>query len=252
MNKILRSILLFVILYALLYGILYWIEYSAIQNNLLWNGYVITTNFSSPSSAVTMVNASWIVPKATPNILVFVLPAIGRYLQWVGIGGYNADPTVVQIGTSVYYLPDLPDPKVTYYAWYETYPNKPIQITNMTILSGDKIYAEVECISNCSTSKPTWFMYIKDESNNALFSNSVPFNSTREYGEWIVETMGSDSYSRYFVNLDNISFVNDYATIDNVTSDIGRFDYQKVNQAPEILNVSTLSYNKSSFVVTAK
>ncbi|MGI0100267.1 MAG: G1 family glutamic endopeptidase [Candidatus Micrarchaeaceae archaeon] len=251
MNKVLRYILLIIIIIGVLYGVLYWLEYSAIQTDLLWNGYVIATNFSSPLPSVTMVNGSWAVPKVTPSILA-IIPTIGRYLQWVGIGGYNADPTVIQIGTSVYYLPNPLLPKVSYYAWYETYPERPITISNISISAGDVIYAEVKCVANCSSQKPTWLLYINDTSNKESFSKEVQFNSTKKYGEWIVETVGSDEYSQYLVNMSNTQFVGDHATMNNLTASTGSLHYEKVNQASNLLNVSDLLHDGTGFVVTKR
>lgn len=119
------------------------------QPTVQWIGYIAATNASNPARSVTFVNGSWIVPLLGPGLFArtFHLPWDAK--EWIGIGGYDNDPTIVQIGTeTTYYGNDT----TSYYAWYEYFnssyrtTNRKKVIANFTINPGDIMYASVNAL----------------------------------------------------------------------------------------------------------
>ena len=92
-----------------------------------WSGYAVTAS----TSAVTKVQASWIVPTVKGTSTAYSS-------FWVGIDGFNSG-TVEQIGTDS----DISGGKAVYYAWFEFYPSPMYQISSLAVLPGDVMSASV-------------------------------------------------------------------------------------------------------------
>jgi Peptidase A4 family len=90
-----------------------------------WSGYAATTG------TYTSVSASWTEPAGTCK-------SGDQYSSlWVGLDGYNSS-SVEQTGSDV----DCSGKTPRYYAWYETYPNPPVDYSS-TVKPGDHFSASV-------------------------------------------------------------------------------------------------------------
>jgi len=129
-----------------------------------WSGYAVT------GSAFTSAEASWIVPTATCS------SGHDYAAFWVGIDGYSSK-TVEQTGTDS----DCVGKKPSYYAWYEFYPQYPVEV-NMTITPGDRMSASV--VYNGSEFTVT----ITDVTTGKSYSKSSKVaGAKRSSAEWIAE-----------------------------------------------------------------
>ena len=98
-----------------------------------WSGYAATTG------TYTSVSASWTEPTGTCS-------GSAKYSSfWVGLDGYNSS-SVEQTGSEV----DCSGSSARYYAWYEMYPNPPVNLS-MTITPGNTISAEVSASGDSFT-----------------------------------------------------------------------------------------------------
>lgn len=218
-----------------------------------WNGYLVASNLTKPAPVVTFVNGSWTVPTLKPAIILSLF-FLYDSKQWVGIGSYNNDYNIVQIGTEAYYE-GLMKP-VVYRAWYEYLPNGIVTLSNFTINPGDIMYASVNCISNCSSNTQFWRIRLNDLTRNESFENTTLFNSSRLYGEWILELRNAFYPSNFLISQTTTYFGNnytninsDYATVDNRTGTIGALNYNITSQSETTL-VSNLSNNGTSFYIS--
>jgi hypothetical protein len=219
-----------------------------------WDGYVAATNFSKPAHLVTFINGSWIVPTLRPGAPSKVFPHSWDSKQWIGIGGFNSDSNIIQIGTETTYYSR--NNSLAYYAWYEYFPRNKSVIRNFTVLPNDTMYASVTCLANCSsTTLQVWKLNLEDATQNEIFENISPFRGTMTYAEWVVELMPKvDIASRFFIGRTPTYFgpsythVNsDYATINGSTRPISSLDYI-VSRLSDVEQVSNLS-NETSFIV---
>lgn len=143
-----------------------------------WAGYVATNNFTKPTKgSATKIVGSWNIPKATP------LKGLATYSAfWIGLDGYSSE-TVEQIGTSC----DI-DSKgnVSYYAWFEMYPNPSYEIVGFPISPYDIITASVEYIGT-----NTFAMKIYNQTKKVAYSIPTGYTqSTKSLcncAEWIAE-----------------------------------------------------------------
>lgn len=136
-----------------------------------WSGYATTgTTYSD-------VKASWTQPtgscSSTPN-------AYSAF--WVGIDGDGTN-SVEQTGSEV----DCSGGSPVYYAWYEMYPQYPVNYSN-TVRPGDSISAEVKYtggkfVLSISDSTQGWSHSVTKKSNRAQ----------RGSAEWIAEAPSSSS-----------------------------------------------------------
>jgi Peptidase A4 family len=211
-----------------------------------WSGYAIAaTSGSLPSGSVTLVRASWIVPKATCT--GSSEGATNGYASfWVGIDGWSSD-TVEQIGTDS----DCVSPATgagntpSYYAWFEFYPQAGYYIGNpsnsfkgYSVESGDTITAGVNANGNGN-----FTVIIQDTRHGVVqwtFSTTgqVP-GALQSSAQWIAESPCCLS-SGAFLPLSNFGFT-DYgneftgtepsmATVQGVTGAIGSFG-QNIQQS---------------------
>ena len=148
-----------------------------------WSGYDIQTKIG----AVDAVSGSWTVPKVTGTSLGSPSTSV-----WVGIDGSN-NGTVEQIGTSS----QLSNGVASYRAWFEMFPNAPVNITTIGINRsgittidpvhpGDAITASV-----VSTGNTKFTLTIEDVpvTGSPWTYTTVRSNiwALRDSAEWIVE-----------------------------------------------------------------
>jgi hypothetical protein len=152
-----------------------------------WSGYVDTntlTKFNAKSSFST-ITAEYVVP----NVSNASCDNGWDYAsEWVGIDGWsNGD--VLQAGSDSDAYCSGPLTGVSYYAWFEWFPNYETQITNLPVESGDDMYVEVQ-----ATSATTGMVFI--ENLNLGIGGSINMTApsgTKLIGssaEWIVERPG--------------------------------------------------------------
>lgn len=205
-----------------------------------WAGYAVTSDNCSSScesspKTITMVNGSWIVQTALPTNG----PTYSS--QWVGIGGLQGyDGSLIQIGTESDYY----NGSAHYYAWYEDITNpllsQQVEIPGFTVKPGYIIYANVVCISNCSTSSQIWSLYIKSTNSSGYEELSIPpfsYSSSEQSAEWIDErTMehgvfpnltdfGTAFYDQDYTFIPNTG----YATVSSTTEPIGHFNHTSIS-----------------------
>ena len=225
-------------------------------STVYWDGYVVASNFSNASHVVTFVNGSWIMGEVKPNILGKLLPTAWESDYWVGIGGYNSDINIVQIGTEARYVNNYREPFVNYSAWYELFNEPKVIIKNFTVSYNDVMYASVTCLSNCSKQRQVWQLSLRDLTRKENFSTTSQFNATRRYGEWVIELRPVDLYSNLYINRSPSYFgerytaINrtNYATVNSTTGRIKSFKYKLVNMSG-IEAVSNLTYDGTSFYI---
>ncbi len=115
---------------------------------LNWAGYDTT-------GSVTSVAATWVQPVVQPG---------GADLQaasfWVGLDG-DGSATTEQIGTAALSR----DGQVTYYAWYEMYPQPEARIATVTVTPGDTLSAAV-----VTDGQGSYALTLTDETSGATFS----------------------------------------------------------------------------------
>jgi hypothetical protein len=104
----------------------------------------------------------------------------GYSSTWIGLDG-DSSKTVEQIGTEQDYI----NGKAVYYAWYEMYPQKPVELP-LVIEPGDTIQAEV------SYAKGAYTLTLDDlsradDSSKITVESSKPIRSS---AEWIEEATG--------------------------------------------------------------
>lgn len=226
-----------------------------------WDGYVAATSFNNPAPQVTYVNGSWIVPEVHPSWLAKAIYSTWDSKEWVGIGGYDSGPSIVQLGTETSYYGQ--NSTLAYYAWYEYFnssfgsnpANGKIRIKNFTVQPGDVMYAEVKCIDNCMSTPQRWSILLDDATRGESFQNISTFNAVNTWAEWIVEldpmvdirsfiliNRTPTYFGQVYTHIDS-----DYATIGGNTESIGLSDYNLSSQSG-IEHVSNLSNGTGFFV----
>jgi Peptidase A4 family len=186
-----------------------------------WSGYAVT----APTGTVTSVVGSWVVPTVTGTSTAYSA-------DWVGIDGFNSS-TVEQIGTDS----DISGRTPSYYAWYEMYPNYPVDL-GMTIAPGDKISASV------SYSSSKFMLQITDNTTGKEFSTTQSLNSAKlSSAEWIVEAPSSSSGVLPLADFGAVTFSQAQATIGPstapVTAPIDSFSTSTTDQIYQINMVSS-------------
>lgn len=202
-----------------------------------WAGEIVTSDIKHPKPQVSSIEGSWRVP--------YVRSGCGAtsavqdvMLQWIGIGfgGYFKesnvnDQTLIQVGTDT----QAKGNARRYNAWYEVLPMQPNKqlIAHFKIMPGDTVYAKIYL---SDPKRSDWTIYLKNMSENeAPFSNTIHFNSSKLSGEWIVERESS-GFSPWLTvtynplpRSDNTSFISsstnigNYATVDGVRGSIYDF-----------------------------
>lgn len=159
---------------------------NATVTSLNWAGYVV-----APSSPVTSVSSSFVVPTVTS-------PGIAA--TWTGIGGYNSnDSTLIQAGVAEQSPGSLIGPDN---AWYEmlpapetpvtscTYGNSSSSSTNCPVAPGNKVSVSISLASSsCSAGSPCnkWSISIENATDGWTFQKYVTYASSQASAEWILE-----------------------------------------------------------------
>jgi hypothetical protein len=209
--------------------------------SLDWSGYGVSSNVLFPQPMVSSVRASWIVPRVTVS-------AFNTYSSaWVGIGGQaNLDPTLIQVGSEHNSI----DGKPSYNLWYEMVPEYAIKIQNVTVSSGDKIFAEITLLDE---NTGTWLIVIKDETTGQGFSQNFVYNSSRLTAEWILERPTVNNQISTLANFGSITFSDAKAQFAATAGAISAFpNYRIILQTREnidLVTISDLSKDGTSFTV---
>ena len=148
-----------------------------------WGGY--NQGAIEKGGIFTSVAGDWTVPTATQHT-----HGQDEYSSaWIGIGGGCPDPncltpsaTLIQTGTEQ----DVDaSGKASYSAWWELIPAPSITIDSLTIHPGDRMHAS---ITEAATGSNVWTISISDVTTAQSWSQTVPYSSTHDSAEWIVET----------------------------------------------------------------
>lgn len=214
--------------------------------SLNWAGYVVASDFNTPSPVVTSVNGSWVVQTVVPS------KRATYSSQWVGIGG-AFDNSLIQTGTAS----ESSGGVQYYYAWWETLPNAETRITGFQVSPGDVINAFVFLTDTSNQ----WNITLNDLTQNEHFSIIVSYASSQTSAEWIEErpsiagslttlaNFGTADYGHQYTYVSNTNF----ATVNGVTAAIGSLNYQAVTMVSPSLKVlatsTSLTDGGSSFTV---
>lgn len=203
-----------------------------------WGGYVVASDFTSPSPTVTAVTGSWIVPE------VAVTPQDTFSAIWVGIGGLF-DGTLMQAGTEQ----DSVGGQTSYSAWYEFLPSDAVSISEIKVSPRDQMVITIG-LSNSTSSQ--WLIEMRDVTNGQSFSRFSFYRSSRLSAEWIVERPSVDGTLSTLAYFNIISFTSANVEIGGRNGGIGDFPFARVTMYNRrnvpLVNVLPLS-QKSTFSV---
>jgi hypothetical protein len=132
-----------------------------------WSGY----NF--PQGNLTGIRAEWREPQ------VAYLSG-GEEFTWIGIGGWN-DDNLIQVGTFAYFPPRGGTHQGM---WYESIPPNKALYPLIDVSPGDLIFASTVMTQS---SPQSWRMQVIDETTQATFDQTIPYNSVQTYADFIVE-----------------------------------------------------------------
>jgi len=194
-----------------------------------WAGY------DAVGGTFTSVTATWVQPTIQPSLTT----AYADF--WVGLDG-DGSTTVEQIGTEGYSLGGV----VTYDAWYEMYPNYPVNIP-MTITPGDLITATVT-----STAANKFVLSLVDQTSGQSFTTRQTFAGAQlASAEVIVEAPYADGVG--VLPLADFGAVNFTNCVLN-GQPIAAFTWQQINMVTEtgslLARTSALGPDGASFSVT--
>ena len=161
-----------------------------------WSGYATYQT----ATTFTDVKGSWVEPSVTCSSKSAQYAAF-----WVGLDGYNSN-SVEQIGTDS----DCNGRnRPVYYAWYEMYPEYPVNLS-MAVHPGDTMSAEVV------TSGSTFTLTITNVTTGATFSTQQAATAALTSAEWVAEAPSSCSRFRCSVlplaNFGTVNFSGSYTT----------------------------------------
>ena len=152
-----------------------------------WSGYANT------GSTFTDVKGSWVQPTATCSRRQTAYAAF-----WIGIDGDTTN-SVEQIGTDS----DCSRGTPTYYAWYEIYPQYPVNLSN-TVRPGDSITAEVKY-----NGSGKFTLTISDTTRNWTYTTNQTYTPAQlGSAEWIAEAPSSGNSVLPLANFGTVSFTN--------------------------------------------
>lgn len=180
--------------------------------SLNWAGYAVTASANS----VTFAAGSWKIPSVDCSATKKAYSSF-----WVGIDGYSSS-TVEQTGTDS----DCRTGVASYYAWYEFYPNPPVNVP-LTIKPGDVISAQVNYVGN-----GVFTVSITDVNTRKSSGGSATVSSAqRSSAECIAEapSIGGSitrlaKFGTVYYGYDNTGVASTcYATIGGVSGSFGSF-----------------------------
>jgi hypothetical protein len=151
-----------------------------------WGGIIAQTSdfgFSPPEPA-NMVYGEWMVPSMAPD---FDNPNTSMTVGfWVGLDG-SLNNQVLQAGTAA----TVTGENISYWAWFEWFPDPPVRITNFPIEPGDVITTLV-----CAPQPTQGYMSMMNRQTGATTSVGIPpppgISSVGTTAEWIVEGISAD------------------------------------------------------------
>lgn len=204
-----------------------------------WSGFA----HSGANGSVTVAKASWLVPTLTCTS-----PKTGYSSFWVGIDGYTSD-TVEQTGTEA----DCSSGRPSYSAWYEFYPNLPVNVFN--VKAGYRITASVKYSGGKFTT------HIEDDHGHSNSHTETVSGAERSSAEWIAEAPSSGSSVLPLADFGTGYFGDDHtgvsgtcdATISGTSGPISRFSHTKIimnDPHGQSADPSNLSSDGTSFYVT--
>jgi hypothetical protein len=206
--------------------------------SLTWSGYVVASDFSSPTPKIIGLNASWVVPSVAVSL------GTTHSSAWIGIGG-KFDSSLIQIGTEH----DSVDGKTKFNAWYELLPDYAIAIP-MTISQGDLISASINLIDNHTD---LWLLQLTDLTTGESFNKKVNYNSTRLSAEWIVERPTVNGQISTLANFGDLTFKEAYVNIDSNIAPVGATSFSQIHmtdqQNTQLTTVSQISPDGTGFTV---
>jgi hypothetical protein len=153
--------------------------------NKLWAGYAIT------GPRFRAVRGTFIQPAmgscrgsttADPEA-----PIANNVFIWSGLDGLGT-PTVEQVGTEIICEITAQGPSVSYFAWFETFP-EPVHEIPVAIHPGDQISTEVKALD-----RHHFLMTLEDRTTASRFSHIAyqRVAASRSSAEWIDEPEGID------------------------------------------------------------
>ena len=213
-----------------------------------WSGYAV----SALPGTVFNATGSWLVPAIQGPC------PVSQDLHssfWVGIDGWDSS-TVEQTGTESACINGKP----AYFAWYEFFPKRAVEIDKIAVNPGDVISAGV----SYSPSTDKFTVTIADVTTSRSFTKSAKVDSAlRDSAEWIAEAPSSSTGILPLAPFGTVYFGQEstgvgetcFATVGTQTGPIGSFGStvsvitmagaNGVKAAP-----SALSGDKTSFSVT--
>jgi hypothetical protein len=208
-------------------------------SNVIWGGYVVADDFTSPTPQVTGVSASWTVPKVNVSVE-------GYSSVWIGIGGQINDTTLIQMGTAQ----NSVDGKEEYSAWFEMLPKTASSIHTVHVHSGDRITAVINLVN---PQLNLWSFEMTDHSNGNYFYQEVTYASSKLTAEWIVERPTVKGQISTLADFGTITFTSASARLNQNNGVLGDFHYTHLTMTDDVNNhlVTVLPVvNKDSFTVS--
>jgi hypothetical protein len=150
-----------------------------LSNN--WSGYGVS------GGTYTAVQGTWVVPSVSYQSYSGS-PKVEASSTWIGIGGQESDPTLIQTGTMQV---AGPTGETQYFAWYEILPDTevPNSPKQYPVKAGDTITATIQCTAACgSYALSTWLLTLTNANRwPKPYSITLQYASSLTSVEWIVE-----------------------------------------------------------------
>ncbi len=177
-----------------------------------WGGIVTQTSAFgfSPAEPANTVYAEWMVPSMQPDFDNPTTPMTVGF--WVGLDGFTNNQ-VLQAGTAA----TVTGSSISYWPWFEWFPDAPVKITNFPISPGDLVTVLV-----CAQTPTSGFVSMLNRTTGVTTSAGIPLakgvsSSLGATAEWIVEGISAD-----LPNFVLVGFHNCVAGTKNHTIDLSR------------------------------
>lgn len=174
-------------------------------------------------TGVNFITATWKAPDLTAPELDF-----GEGSAWVGIDGSKCKNSILQAGFDWSKSGGV----VSYYAWYEWYPDQTRRFSDFPISGGDFITATITASSpNAGTA--TLENLTQGKTVSQTLANEDPTATLcQSNAEWIIEKVGVPTR---FIEFDTLTFMNASARDANGKMDIADAAIQNIKQFDNIL-----------------
>lgn len=157
-----------------------------------WAGYVAT------GGNYTSVSGSWVVPSPSANGINSADAA------WVGIGGVTSND-LIQAGTQNFVSANG---DVQTAAFYELLPDTSVDLSSISVNSGDSVSVTVSQISSGE-----WSIYFIDNTNGQSSTTNVYYDSSLSSADWIEEDPSDGIGQIPFDDFGSISFSDCQTTV---------------------------------------